>query len=343
MQTLTMATARSDDGSLEPWVERWFEPWAQALRVGLVDGRDDPPMWHPEERLASLRRPSSSFATAVVAAVHSDEVLGGARLLLPRRDNTTLAMVELAVEPRHRRRGVARALLREVREQASAAGRTSLLTEVDCPLDADESWPGARFARAAGMTMRLGDVRRELPLPVEETLWRRLREEAAPHLGGYRLRSWAGPAAAADLPALAALLARMSTDAPMGELEYQPETWDADRVLDEEARYTAQGYRWWTVLAETAAGEPAGFTRMGYSHRKPQRLWQWDTLVVREHRGHRIGLAMKLVAVDAAAAAEPTAMSVTTWNAASNTPMISVNEAMGFRAVEATQEWQGPV
>jgi GNAT superfamily N-acetyltransferase len=252
-------------------------------------------------------------------------------------------MVELAVDPRHGGRGVGTALLHEVRAQAAAAGRTSLLTEVDCPLDAGEGWPGARFARATGMTMRLGDIRREVSLPVDQTLWRRLRAEADRHSTGYRLRSWAGPTAVGDLPAMAALLARMSTDAPLGDLEYEPETWDAGRVLDEEARYTAQGYRWWTVLAETAAGEPAGFTQLGCGHRQPQRLWQWDTLVVREHRGHRLGLAMKLVVVDAAASAQPTATSVTTWNAASNAPMIAVNEAMGFGAVEATQEWQGPV
>lgn len=52
---------------------------------------------------------------------------------------------------------------------------------------------------------------------------------------------------------------------------------------------------------------------------------------------------MKLVATRAAASAEPGATAVTTWNAASNTAMVAVNEAMGFRAVEATQEWQGPV
>jgi hypothetical protein len=31
---------------------------------------------------------------------------------------------------------------------------------------------------------------------------------------------------------------------------------------------------------------------------------------------------------------------VTTWNAASNVPMIAVNESMGFRAVELDEEWQ---
>jgi hypothetical protein len=34
---------------------------------------------------------------------------------------------------------------------------------------------------------------------------------------------------------------------------------------------------------------------------------------------------------------------VTTWNAASNGPMIAVNEALGFRAVEASEEWQARV
>jgi hypothetical protein len=41
--------------------------------------------------------------------------------------------------------------------------------------------------------------------------------------------------------------------------------------------------------------------------------------------------------------AEPAVRVVTTWNAESNGPMIAVNEAMGYRPVEVTQEWQGPV
>jgi GNAT superfamily N-acetyltransferase/RimJ/RimL family protein N-acetyltransferase len=350
--TLRTTTARTRDGSMDAWLDRWFEPWAQALRTGLAEGRSDPPLWQPTSRLAALRHPTASYEAVVVAAVDGDQVLGGARVMLPMRDNLTLAELELAVPAEHRRRGVASAVLQAVRAEAAAAGRTSMMTEVDVPLEHvhqgaraehAEQWPGVAFARAAGMTMRLGDVRRELRVPMPAALAGDLHAQVARAGDHYRLRSWEGFTAPADLDAVALLAARMSVDPPQGDLEFEPEVWDAARVRDDEEGTRTRDMRWWTALAETATGEPAGFTQLLLSNSDPHLAWQCATLVVPEHRGHRLGLALKLRCLEAMVVAEPAVRVVTTWNAESNGPMIAVNEAMGYRPVEVTQEWQGPV
>jgi hypothetical protein len=57
---------------------------------------------------------------------------------------------------------------------------------------------------------------------------------------------------------------------------------------------------------------------------------QWDTIVRREDRGHRLGMLLKLANLAALEEQMPGHPSVLTWNAEENRPMLGVNEAIGF-------------
>ncbi len=65
----------------------------------------------------------------------------------------------------------------------------------------------------------------------------------------------------------------------------------------------------------------------------PTDAYQWDTLVLRDHRGHGLGLSLKVWAMQESADLLGSRRYVHTFNAASNGPMIAVNEKMGFRQV----------
>ncbi len=54
------------------------------------------------------------------------------------------------------------------------------------------------------------------------------------------------------------------------------------------------------------------------------------TIVHPEHRGHRLGLAVKLANLEALAEEAPAVRRIVTGNAAVNAPMIAVNDMMGF-------------
>jgi hypothetical protein len=58
---------------------------------------------------------------------------------------------------------------------------------------------------------------------------------------------------------------------------------------------------------------------------------QGDTAVARAHRGHRLGLLLKIDMMHWLAEAEPQLEVVETWNQAGNDFMISVNESIGYR------------
>ena len=68
--------------------------------------------------------------------------------------------------------------------------------------------------------------------------------------------------------------------------------------------------------------------------------WQFLTVVDPAHRGHRLGLAVKLANLRYALGHEPALRVIDTWNAAANRHMIAINEALGFRPVDVWSKWQ---
>ncbi len=68
--------------------------------------------------------------------------------------------------------------------------------------------------------------------------------------------------------------------------------------------------------------------------------WQQITLVDPAHRGHRLGLAVKIHNHLQVRAKAPELHHVHTWNSAANHHMIAINEALGFRPSGATIDWQ---
>jgi hypothetical protein len=60
---------------------------------------------------------------------------------------------------------------------------------------------------------------------------------------------------------------------------------------------------------------------------RPERAYQWATLVLPEHRGRRLGILVKVANLRTIDPSET--RDIVTWNAASNEPMIAVNEEFG--------------
>ena len=83
---------------------------------------------------------------------------------------------------------------------------------------------------------------------------------------------------------------------------------------------------------------------MVVSPHRPHVGLQADTAVSRAHRGHRLGLLLKIDMMRWLAEAEPQLEVLETWNNADNRFMISVNEALGYRLSEtyATYELTRP-
>jgi RimJ/RimL family protein N-acetyltransferase len=131
---------------------------------------------------------------------------------------------------------------------------------------------------------------------------------------------------------------RMTTDAPHGDLPVEEERWDGERIREYEAAHVARGR---TVLSAGALkdGRLVAFTDLQVPLAQPERANQAGTLVLKEHRGHRLGALVKTAVLRELAATLPAVRRISTYNSDSNLPLVAVNEALGFRPAGHLSSW----
>jgi GNAT superfamily N-acetyltransferase len=273
-----------------------------------------------------------------------DRPVGIAVLELPLLDNTEVAHLTLEVHPDARRLGIGRALLAVASTRMRAEGRTHVISFVPEPLEGPTP-PGVAFAAALGAERALEEICRSLELgAVSDGQLGALEDDATTYAAGYELVQWVGPCSEDLVDDLAVLTGRVSTDAPMGDLKWEAEAWDRQRVRENEQRSARLGRRWVTTAARhVASGHVVAYTDMGWSERVEGTAFQWMTLVAPQHRGRRLGLLIKAANLRALRREVPHAERVITWNAESNAHMIAINEALGFRPRLRFGQWQLPV
>jgi GNAT superfamily N-acetyltransferase len=323
-------------------IRDWFELRCAVARADWPD--DPPPCWTHE--LGRVRHPFPGENEIVWVARVDDSaaggaVLGGCLLHLPMLDNQENAIGEILVAPEHRRQGIGRALLANLRTEALRHGRIRLIVEVDQPLHPAAPDPGGHFAAASGAKCALVETRRRLDVgSVDPELLARLAHRARAKSPGYSLVQWVGSTPQRRLDDMAYLIGRMSTDVPLDDLQWGAEAYDAARLRDREASCLARGLHLVTTGAVDSGGRLVAFTQIvGYATSR----WyadQWDTIVAPEHRGHRLGTLVKVANLELARAQRPELRVIDTWNADSNPYMVGINEAMGFRPQSRAGEWQ---
>ncbi|MGW2142990.1 N-acetyltransferase family protein [Nonomuraea bangladeshensis] len=265
-------------------------------------------------------------------AVESGNVAGGYSLGLPRLDNThTASVFPLVVRPERRGRGLGAALFEHAVGRARAHGRRLLLTETPA------TGAGARFARAHGMTPSVTEARRTLDLRAADPAALRA---LTPAVEGYTLQQWVGPAGPELLDDLATLFDGMN-DAPR-DAGVEASRYDAERVGERERSIAEAGQTCYTTIARRDGdGAPAAFTRIVLkADRSDGWASQVDTVVLRPHRGRRLGLLVKLANLLWLRESEPHLDRVITWNAGTNVHMLAINEAMGFRLLDEWHTWR---
>lgn len=256
-------------------------------------------------------------------------------LTRPGRENQHLAEVSPAVRPSLRRAGLGTALVKHAAARADELGRTALWGS------AREGSPGAAFASALGARRGLTDERRVLDVaaPAAGHLTG-LRREAESAADGYTLLSWDGPVPAEHLAGVAAVNAAVAADIPHSD-GHEPQRWDAERVRQADRREAAQGLRGHTVVARcTATGELAGLSHLSVDPVNPAWGYQDLTAVTRQHRGHRLGLLIKIGLLDLLAEREPQLTRVITDNAEENRHMIAINADLGFSLLDRWASWE---
>jgi RimJ/RimL family protein N-acetyltransferase len=312
-----------------------------AAELAAEDGVTSP--WQLEELRAMAQQPGTSRWVGAYAGRVGGRVVTTGWITTPLLDNTDRAELSVETVPGARRRGYGAAMLEHLERTAAERGRTILAATTAWPHRAGadgDGEAGPQFARSVGFRLALGDVKRVLRLPVPCGVLDRLAGEAAPHHEGYELRSWSGPVPDELLEGWARLTGSLVTEAPTGDLDLEPEHRDPAVVREDEAVLARQGRRKYNTVALDADGELVAFTEIVTTEHEPGRSYQWGTLVRRDTRGHRLGLAVKVANLRLLQEERPDIVRLTTYNAEVNAPMIAVNERLGFTPVARLGEFQ---
>ncbi|UNK69397.1 GNAT family N-acetyltransferase [Microbacterium sp. H1-D42] len=297
---------------------------------------------------------SSDDVDRAFLAEEDGRILGAVALHYATAEPTS-ADIDLMVLPVNWGRGIEQALLDRAESEVRLLDRKVLqswtLHRPDAAgetLAAPTGWgrvsatPHARILERNGYGLEQVERNSALDLqgPMDSI---RTHLDAALAIAGddYRLVQWTVPTPAEHREGYAWAMSRMSTDAPSGGLEVDEEVWDADRLARREARFLESGQ---TVSVAAAVHVPTGaFAALnelvigddptGVTH-------QYSTLVLKEHRGHRLGMIVKCANILRWKDIAPDSPRISTFNAEENRPMLSINEALGFTAVSYAAAWQ---
>jgi len=317
-----------------------FDGWMAALGEARRDMWGPVPGWQPVEVHAVLGI-TDPMRSVGLAAWDSGSVVGVVWADFPQRDNLHLATAEVWVPTRHGGRGVGSALLSELEQLAASEGRAVLTVTQEEPLEWGGRSAGRRFAAHHGYEVAIENAKRNLRVPVPEAHLAALEADALPHATGYEILTLQGrwPEEMAD--ARCQMGRHMSTDPPMEDFPLEEENWDVDRVRRIEALIADMDRTLLiTAARERASRNVVGFSEITVPRGAPEVAYQWDTLVMEAHRGHRLGTLLKVANLRALAEASPRTEIVNTWNAAVNDPMISVNDALGCEVAGTSRDWQ---
>jgi GNAT superfamily N-acetyltransferase len=260
--------------------------------------------------------------------------VGGYLLQLPDKENTNTGRCTLIVSPGRRRVGVGRALAAHSAEQARLAGRTRLSADVR------DGSAGAAFAASLRAVPGIPEVSRRLIVDADlATRLARLRELVEPRTTGYSLVSWTGRTPEKYISGAVALHNAMA-DRPRDAGD-EAKVWDAERIRETENVNAATGVQYQSVVARhDATGEIAAWTELCVDPDAPEWAYQLATVVLPAHRGHRLGLLVKIGNLELLGRTAPQVRRVTTGNASSNEHMIAINEQLGFQSTSVYRRWE---
>lgn len=266
-----------------------------------------------------------------------------------------VAWLSVEVLPEDRHRGIGSALLDRLEAIARENGRTVLHAYAiakelpgerlpsptgfgSVPL-AD---PGVGFLRDRGWTLEQVERSSRLDLPVAaDVLDAHLARASAASGPDYRVHTWIDRTPRQWLEDIALLSTRMSTDAPAAGMDAGEETWTVERVIDYEDKQAASPRRQLVAAVEhVPSGSLVGYTELSVPPEPGRAVSQEDTIVMREHRGHRLGMLLKIANIEHLARTYPGHPSITTFNAEENRHMLAVNEAVGFVPVAYEGAWK---
>lgn len=126
---------------------------------------------------------------------------------------------------------------------------------------------------------------------------------------------------------------------PMGDMDWRYKGTPESRREDEQ-RMKDHNTRWFTLISQEPDGSISGLTEMYYNTKRTFRIAQNLTGVRQIERGRGLGKWLKAEMVTRIMEMFPEITYISTGNADSNAPMLSINHRMGFKKIRTWQAYK---
>lgn len=306
-------------------------------RAEMEDGRPWNSFQSYDEQAVALREQSPGQRADPIGVFDGEEMVGGGIVMMGLEDNVDKAFVYPCVEPALRGRGIGGVLVEALVEHARGLGRTELMSGCSVRFEERDDAPAVRFAAKHGFTHANIEVVRRLDLPVADALLDEVSGDVAGYAGGYEVRTFTDGVPEELVESYCDLVNQLVVDAPTGELDFEEEKYTPEAARHEFARDRKVG----RVVVRSMAVKDGEAVAHSDLLLRPQgtRGVQWATLVRRDHRGHRLGAAVKVANLRWLQEHRPDITEIVTQNAEVNAQMIGINERLGFVPVALVPEF----
>jgi GNAT superfamily N-acetyltransferase len=318
----------------------------EVLRASHEADHPENPAPHEGKFALGLVHPMPGEQETALIAVQDGTVVGIAEIGLPMRENLHFGWAGIHVHPDHRRRGVGTALLDHFVAFARERGRTEITLDTHMSWDGgvERDKAGQEFLEKRGYKLALTSINRRCRVDaLDAATEQRLLEQARQAAGDeYEIVSWIGRTPEELVETMARIDSTILAEVPLGDLALEPETIDAELKNAKADRNEAMGIiPVQTVARHRASGEVVANTAVfAYDDHDYTDAFQGITIVDKAHRGHRLGLLLKLVNLGLIRENFPRVRAIWTDNADVNAPMIDINVVLGYEIVDAVGEFQ---
>ena len=322
-----------DVEQINPRNEAALRAWWEVGQAATAHRPGKPwPVW--EQSRVALPAVNPERGITLLGAIDGRRMVGAGLLTRSLQENLHTAMAFAYVSPDRAREGIGRALVAELELVAAGDGRTTVQSEAYLP--PGSTAPAEAFAAAMGYAVASRESIKELA--VADYVAR--RDGLAVDPVDYRIVTFDTVCPEEHLESFGRLLGMLMSEVPLGELDLVDSVWTPERIRAAERRQVDIGRHVHTAFALAPDGEVAGVSDVRIDDTDHSHGQVGITIVDPAHRGHRLGLALKVATHDLAVSTYADLVSLDTSNAEVNTHMNAVNEALGYRSVETLLELQ---
>ncbi|QSB05598.1 GNAT family N-acetyltransferase [Natronoglycomyces albus] len=321
-----------------------FESWIDCNLA--CDEQDLPGLSQTSPMMMRARAiaPSATSDVRRFVAVSGPTVVGTATVARDRENNSHKAGMAVSVHPQWRRRGIGTRLYEQAESTVREWGCTTIWAGyaaefTDRP---DFEVPGETFAAQRGFALAMKGCRRVNDLTkVDAEHLAALYASAAESSADYEIVTFEHQVPDEAVEGYCQVKSRVLLDAPMGDLDAEEETYSPTLWRDIERQQQRMGVLWLGVYARhKETGDLAGLSEIEVRVGDEVMAYQNDTIVAPAHRGHRLGLRLKIDMQRHLLRWRPQMRFIQTFNAEDNTFMNAVNDQVGFRTHSSSMNLQ---